>query len=62
MAKGWKPEKGRHTQDHVRKSLGFPAGEESADERWRSAGKGSVQIDSRSAPRQDEGGEAGEKI
>ena len=62
MAKGWKPEKGRHTQDHVRKSLGFPAGEESADERWRSAGKGSFQIDSRSAPGKYEGGEASEKI
>ena len=58
-AKGGQPDKVRQTQARARNSLGCPAGEESADERWRPAGGDAVQVDSCSAPRQDGGVEAG---
>ena len=41
--------------------MGLPTREESADEKWRLAGGGTVQVDGRSAPRQDGEGEAGAK-
>ena len=59
--KGGKPDEVRQTQDHKKNYLGCPEGEESADEWWRPAGRGAVQVDGRSAPRKDGGGEAGEK-
>ena len=59
--KGEKPDEGRQTQSRARKSLGFPAGEEIADERWRPEARGAVQVDCRSAPGRDGGGEAGAK-
>ena len=54
-------DEGRQTQAHAKNSLGCPAGEESADERWRLAGGGAVQVDGRSAPGRDGGGESGAK-
>ena len=49
------------SQDQARNSLGRPAWEGSADERWRPAGGGIIQVDSCSAPRRDGGkGGAGE--
>ena len=59
--KGGQPDKVRQTQARARNSLGCPAGEESADERWRPAGGGAVQVDGRSAPGRDGGGESGTK-
>ena len=40
----------RQTQARVRNYLSWSAGEESAYERWRPAGRGAVQVDGRSAP------------
>ena len=37
--------------------MGFPSGEESADELWRPGGGGAAQVDSRSAPGRYGGGE-----
>ena len=42
--------------------LGLTSREKSADERWRPAGGGAFQVDSRSAPGRYGGGEAVEKI
>ena len=61
MEKWGELEEGRQTQARMRNSLGSPAGEESADKRWRPAGRGAVQADGRSAPGKDGGGEAGAK-
>ena len=58
-AKGGKPDEGRQSQAHERNSVGRPAWEESADERWRPAGGGAVQVDGRSAPGRDGGGRSG---
>ena len=58
MEKGEKPDEARQIQARVMNSLGYPEGEESADERWRPVGGGAIQVDSCSAPGRDGGGEA----
>ena len=61
-AKWGQPDEGRQTQDSVRNSMGYQAGEESADEHWRPAGGGDIHVDDRSAPGRDGGVEVGAKI
>ena len=59
--KGRQPDEESQTQARARSSLGCPAGEESADEWWRLAGGGAVQVDGHYATGRDGGGETGKK-
>ena len=51
--KGDQPYEVSQTQACARNSLGFPAGKESADKRWRPEGGGAVQVEGQSTTRQN---------